>query len=53
MNCAACTRLRPRGQSQCMDLAAKVKYPELRATFVELADKWTLLATKLERVRKQ
>jgi hypothetical protein len=25
--------------SQCMDLAAKVKYPELRATFLELTDR--------------
>jgi hypothetical protein len=37
---------------QCMDLAAEVKYPELRATFVDLADRWTKLAIELEKPRK-
>jgi hypothetical protein len=37
---------------QCMDLAARVEYPELRATFLELADKWTKLAAEQEKPRK-
>jgi hypothetical protein len=37
---------------QCIELAAKVKYPELRATFLELARKWTKFAAEMERPRK-
>jgi hypothetical protein len=37
---------------QCMDLAAGVKYPELTATFWALANKWTKIATELEKPRK-
>jgi hypothetical protein len=36
---------------RCMDLAATVKYSELRPTFLELADKWTKLAIELEKPR--
>jgi hypothetical protein len=36
---------------QCIDLAAGTKHPELKKTFLMLADKWTLLATKLEKAR--
>jgi hypothetical protein len=34
---------------QCIDLAADIKHPELKKTFFVLADKWTVLATKLEK----
>jgi len=34
---------------QCMDLAASVKYPQLRVTFLKLAGKWTKLAIALEK----
>jgi len=37
---------------QCMDLAAKGDYPEMRATFVDLSDRWTKLAIELEKQRK-
>jgi hypothetical protein len=35
-----------------MDLATGVNTPELRATFLELPDKWTKLAIELEKPRK-
>lgn len=37
--------------SRCIELAAQVKYPELKETFLELAKRWTELATKLEKAR--
>jgi hypothetical protein len=37
---------------QCMGLAAEVKYPKLRATFLKLANMWTKLAIELEKPRK-
>jgi len=37
---------------QCMDLPSGVKYPELRAMFLELADKWTKVAIELDKPRK-
>ena len=33
---------------QCLELAAGVKFPKIKKTFLELAAKWTALATKLE-----
>jgi hypothetical protein len=37
---------------QCIDLAADLKHPELKKTLFVLADKWTVFATKLEKVRQ-
>jgi hypothetical protein len=38
---------------QRIDLSADVEHPALKETFFVLADKWTFLATKLEKARQQ
>jgi hypothetical protein len=38
---------------QCMKLAAQVEYPELRATFVEVANRWIKRAIELEKAGKR
>jgi hypothetical protein len=38
---------------QCIELAADVKYPKLRRTFLTLAEKWTELALSLEDAGKR
>ena len=38
--------------ARCIEFAAQVKYPALKATFLELAKRWTELAAKLEQARQ-
>jgi hypothetical protein len=38
---------------QCIELAADVEHPKLKRTFLELAEKWTELAIKLESAGKR